>query len=440
LAAEPFYGWKLLAAFWVIVVLNLAFPAYGSSALNAAMATDLGLNRQSLGTIVAVYLAMSGLPGPFVAMSVNRIGVRRTLAIGSLFTMAGAVMLATIVNNAVLATIAFGLLVGMGVATGAIIAAQAGVAQWFVRRRALALSILYSGGAIGGFVAPPILSLIASSGPGRWRLGWWLIAALSLLAALLALLTVRERPADLGQRPDGGREKLSGDQASDRAGHEAGGRARDIPAFVTRDVWTYREALQGPRFWTMMTPFVGVSAGFAMFLAHGIVHLKDLGHTMQVGAWAFGTMTISGLIGKLVLAVFGDRIDPRYFWALFCATFGVGMIVLVDAVSPAAVRLSAICLGIGFGGGIVAMMATLSNYYGTRVFASLAGLAIAINTGISSLAPIIAGRMYDTGIGYAAAFYVTAIWCIAGALMLALLHRPRRGQAATVAVASGGPR
>jgi len=436
LAAEPFYGWKLLAAFWVIVVLNLAFPAYGSSALNAAMATDLGLNRQSLGTIVAVYLAMSGLPGPFVAMSVNRIGVRLTLAIGSLFTIAGAVMLATIVNNAVLATIAFGLLVGSGVATGAIIAAQAGVAQWFVRRRALALSILYSGGAIGGFVAPPILSLIASSGPGRWRLGWWLIAALSLLAALLALLTVRERPADSGQRPDGGREKSSSDQASD----QAGGRAREIPAFVTRDVWTYREALQGPRFWTMMTPFVGVSAGFAMFLAHGIVHLKDLGHTMQVGAWAFGTMTISGLIGKLVLAVFGDRIDPRYFWALFCATFGVGMIVLVDAVSPAAVRLSAICLGIGFGGGIVAMMATLSNYYGTRVFASLAGLAIAINTGISSLAPIIAGRMYDTGIGYAAAFYVTAIWCIAGALMLALLHRPRRGQAATVAAVSGGPR
>ena len=81
MAAESFYGWKLLAAFWVIVVLNLAFPAYGSSVLNAAMATDLGLNRQSLGTIVAVYLAMSGLPGPFVAMSVNRIGVRRTLAI-----------------------------------------------------------------------------------------------------------------------------------------------------------------------------------------------------------------------------------------------------------------------------------------------------------------------------------------------------------------------
>jgi MFS family permease len=431
LAADSFYGWKLLTAYWVIAVLNLAFPAYGSSVLNAAMAAELGLDRQSLGTIVAVYLAMSGLPGPLVAMSVNRIGVRVTLVIGSVFIIAGAAMLATIVTNAVLATIAFGLLVGIGVATGAIIASQAGVAQWFVRRRALALSLLYSGGAVGGFISPPILSAIASSGEGRWRLGWWLIAALSLAAALLALTTVREKPADLGQVADGGR---GGPSAS------ASGRSGGIPAFVTRDEWTYREALRGPLFWTMITPFIGVSAGFAMFLAHGVVHLKDLGHSMQVGAWAIGTMTISGLIAKGLLAVFGDRIDPRYFWALFCATFGIGMIVLVDAVSPASVRIAAICLGIGFGGGIVAMMATLSNYYGTRAFASLSGLAIAINTGVSSLAPIIAGRMYDSGLGYAGAFYFTAIWCIGGGIMLALLRRPQRAGATVIAAISGGPR
>jgi MFS family permease len=225
--------------------------------------------------------------------------------------------------------------------------------------------------------------------------------------------------------PDGG---------SSAASATASGRAGGIPLFVTRDDWSYREALKGPLFWTMITPFVGVSAGFAMFLAHGIVHLKDLGHSMQVGAWAIGTMTISGLLGKVVLALFGDRVDPRYFWALFCAAFGVGMIVLVDAVSPMSVRIAAVCLGIGFGGGIVAMMATLSNYYGTRTFASLSGLAIAINTGVSSLAPIIAGRMYDSGLGYAYAFYFTAIWCIGGGVVLALLRRPQRSVAPVVAV------
>jgi MFS family permease len=430
-AEGVFYGWRLLGAFWLIAVINLAFPAYGSAVLNAAMASDLGFDRQALGTMVAVYLAMSGLPGPLVAASVNRVGVRWTLVIGSGFVIAGSVMLATVVDNVLLAIVAFGVLVGIGVATGAIIAAQAGVARWFVRRRALAFSLLYSAGAIGGFVAPPILSRIASAGAGEWRLGWWLIAALSAVAALIAIATVREHPADLGQAPDG----AAGTGAS-RAAHTPAAAAR-IPAFVTRTDWTYREALRGPYFWTMLTPFVGVSAGFALFLGHGIVHLRDLGHSMQVGAWAVGTLTISGLIGKAVLAGLGDRLDPRYLWAVFCAAFGAGMLILVGAREPAAVTIAAVCLGIGFGGGIVAMMATLSNYYGTKAFASIAGLAIAINTGISSLSPIIAGRMYDMGLGYDNAFYLIAAWCIAGGALLAIMKRPWRAAALSAAAIPG---
>ena len=53
------------------------------------MAAELGFDRQALGTMVAVYLAMSGLPGPLVAASVNRLGVRWTLVIGSAFVIAG---------------------------------------------------------------------------------------------------------------------------------------------------------------------------------------------------------------------------------------------------------------------------------------------------------------------------------------------------------------
>jgi MFS family permease len=210
-----------------------------------------------------------------------------------------------------------------------------------------------------------------------------------------------------------------------------------MPVFVTRVDWTYREALRGPHFWAMITPFVGVSAGFALFLGHGVVHLRDLGHSMTVGAWAISTLTISGLAAKVVIALLGDRVDPRYLWAVFCAVFGVGMLVVVGARAPIAVTVAAICMGLGFGGGIVAMMATLSNYYGTRAFASLSGLGIAINTGICAIAPIVAGRMYDQGLGYSYAFYVIAAWCIAGGVWLALMRRPRATAAMSAAIHSG---
>src|SRR3984957_20562221 len=128
----------MLAALWSVVFLNLGFPAYGPSVINNAMSRALGLNRETLGNMLAVYIIMSGLPGPLVAMSVNHFGVRKTLVLGSLFTIAGSLLMATVVTTGVGRVLCYGLLVGTGVATGSAMAAQAGLARWFVRLRSLA--------------------------------------------------------------------------------------------------------------------------------------------------------------------------------------------------------------------------------------------------------------------------------------------------------------
>src|SRR6202034_3259592 len=208
--------------------LNLGFPAYGPAVINAAMAKALGLHRETLGNMFSVYMIMSGLPGPLVAMSVNHFGVRKTLVLGSLLTIIGSLLMATLVTTGLGAMLCFGLLVGSGVATGAAMASQAGLARWFVRRRSLALSVLYSAGAIGGFVAAPLLNRLIEA-TGTWRAGWWVIAALSAVAACVALGLVRERPEDVGQSADafGGTPLPNGQKALDTR-----------PPFVTRREWT----------------------------------------------------------------------------------------------------------------------------------------------------------------------------------------------------------
>jgi MFS family permease len=77
--------------------------------------------------------------------------------------------------------------------------------------------------------------------------------------------------------------------------------------------------------------------------------------------------------------------------------FAVGLVIIVDARALWQVWVFAACFGIGFGGGIVCLMSVLSNYFGTHAFASLAGLAIAINTTLSAIAPKVAGRLFDQG-------------------------------------------
>lgn len=413
MAKHRFYGWTMLAALWGVMFLNLGFPAYGPAVINAAMAKAVGLHRETLGDMFSVYMVMSGLPGPLVALSVNRLGVRLTLVLGSAFIVVGALLMATVVTSGVGAMLCFGLLVGTGVATGAALASQAGLARWFVRRRSLALSVLYSAGAIGGFVAAPLLNhLIQMS--GTWRAGWWLLAALSTVAACVALAFVRERPEDMGEVADGfGPTPADGRPVADTR-----------PPFVTRRDWSFRDAVRNPTYWVLLISLIGTSGGYTLFLAHGVVHLQDLGHSASVGAWAVGVMTVTGLIGKVILATLGDRLDPRYIFALFMAVFAAGLLVIVNAHALWQVFLFATCLGVGFGGGLVTFMSVLSNYYGTRAFASLAGLAVAINTTASAIAPKVAGHLFDQGVGYGATFYFLAAWGFVSAVVLIFTRRP----------------
>ncbi len=414
-----FYGWKLLSALWIIVAINLAFPFYGQSILNAEMLTELKLDRRTLGLIASLYTLMSGLPGPLVAVSIQRFGIRITLFLGSLLVVLGSVIMATAVSTGLHAALAFGIVVGVGVAMGGIIGGQTGTARWFIRRRALALAIISSATAVGGFLATPLLNEVIAASNGNWRMGWWLIASLSCVAAIIALVFVKEKPEDLGQLPDGG-------ATEDIKREKSGTQPRRGAVHVTSEIWTSREALSGSFYWMLMLCQIGVSCGYIVFLAHGVVHLKDLGHSTDTAAWAISLMAISGLLSKALVGTLGDRIDPRYIFAVFIAVFGAGQMLAPQASTLVLLVVIAVCIGIGFGGGVVCLAAVLSNYYGLKAFAALIGVTIAINTVFSAVTPPVAGWLYDNGYGYQGVFYALAVLCIAGTIVLLIIKPPYR--------------
>jgi MFS family permease len=419
MANQGFYGWKLLFVFWVIVLVNLAFPMYGSSVVNSVMMRDLNLDRKTLGFLFSLYTIMSGLPGPLVAIFVERFGIRITLILGCLLVAIGSVLMATVVSTGLHAALAFGVIIGFGVATGGMITAQAGLARWFVRRRALALAVISTATGVGGFLAAPMLNRIIAAANGNWRMGWWFMATFSCIAALLAFMFVKEKPGDLNQEPDGGSV-----DAQQSTGHKA--RQWRGAVHITKEVWSYREAVSGPTYWLMMVGQLGVGCGYAVFLAHGVAHLQDLGHTRDAGSWAISMMALTGLGAKALVGVLGDRIDPRYILSVFVAIFGFGQLLAIQADAYLLLVLASSFLGIGFGGGVVCLAAVLSNYYGTKTFAAMVGLTIAINTSLGSLAPSVAGWLYDGGHGYQGVFYFMATWCFLGAVVLFIIKPPVR--------------
>jgi MFS family permease len=444
MAKSAFYGWKLVAAFWVIVFINLAFAAYGSPVMNAAMAQQMHLSRTLAGLPYSLYILMSALPSALIAVLVRWIGVRGTVVLGSLLVLAGCLMMATIVHGAIGATLAFGVVIAFGVCAGGVFGTQPGVMLWFVRQRGLAIALVYSGGAVGGIVAPRVLNRLITAAGGNWRTGWWLYAALAVISMAIAAVFIRERPADLGQQPYGAEVEPATARAGSSAAEQA--RARDaegagarLPAFISRERWTFTEVMRSGRFWIMVLALCGGSAGYTLFLAEGVLHLEDLGFDSAQAAVALSVMPGAALLGKAPLALFGDRIDPRYIWAMTSAVFGLGLILVIHPHTMFEVYLFALCIGIGFGGGIVGMMTTLGNYYGAGVFAAAAGVGGALNTIISFFASNIGGVVYDKLGSYAPTFIGLAAWCFAGAIALVLVRPPvRRASAGAGAVPVSG--
>jgi MFS family permease len=407
-----FYGWRLLFVLFLVLLIGSSFTLYAGGVLNAYMAADLALDRRAVGLPMSVFQLVFGLGAPVVGLAIERWGVRRTLAAGGLVIAAGGALLATVVSSATGGAIAFGLVLGAGGALAGGIGTQACLARWFQRRRALAFAILFTAPGLGGFFVARLVDLVVRAAGGDWRAGWWLVAAMGLVIAALPAAFVRERPEDLGQRPDGG--------AAD-ASARAGAAARP---FVTRHAWTAREVWRDPTYWLMLFAVLGVYAGYTLFFAVGVVHLQDYGQSRSSGAGALSTFGLSALLGKLALGALGDRFDPRYVWASTVAGFGVGVWLLAAPTTAFALAAFAVFLGFGFGGGMGCMMTVLSNYYGPQAFPRVAGVAVAATATVGALSPAIVGAIYDAIGGYGPAFRAFAVWCAAGALLMLAVRRP----------------
>src|SRR5204862_4817831 len=97
--------------------------------------------------------------------------------------------------------VTLGLLVSAGANMMTYTAHSQFLPNWFTRRRALAVSIAFSGVGVGAIVLLPWLqSIIVTDG---WRASCWAMGLLAVCVVGPLNLLVRKKPEDLGLLPDG---------------------------------------------------------------------------------------------------------------------------------------------------------------------------------------------------------------------------------------------
>ena len=195
-----FYGWPMLA----IAALGLFASGPGQShtfsVFMGSFISDLGLSQTwvALAYTCATLLAAAALP--LFGHLIDRHGARIMLTAVALFLGIACALFSQVSNVAELTA---GITALRFLGQGALMLCCANLmAQWFARKRGLALGVMALGFALSMSLHPYLAQVLISL--TGWREAWvWLGAASALLIVPLAFFFVFDKPEELGMAPDG---------------------------------------------------------------------------------------------------------------------------------------------------------------------------------------------------------------------------------------------
>ncbi len=189
-----FYGWMVVACTVLVMALSSGTRMSFGIAL-VPLSAQFGWTRTTLATIATISGIVTGLLQLIMGVLVDRIGPKRLLGAGVTLLGLG-VWLLTTATTVWQFGLAYGLLGGVGLAATQQVVASTLVANWFVRHRGLAQSIVGSAGAVGWMlVVPANMFLERAYG---WTTMYRTLGAVLLIRMLpLVWVFIRNCPEDM---------------------------------------------------------------------------------------------------------------------------------------------------------------------------------------------------------------------------------------------------
>ncbi len=339
-AAGGFYGWRVVAAAFVLAMFGWGIGFYGPPILLHAVVERRGWPLATIAGAVTVHFLFGALVVANLPPLYRRLGVPAVTRAGAVALAGGALGWATAAEPWQL--FAAALASGAGWVAMSAAAVNAIVSPWFARRRPAALSMAYNGASVGGVVLAPLLATaigVLGFAPAVAAIGAVMIAVIWVLAGRVFART----PQALGQAPDGPTPNGDG----------GGPDTPLLPPMTDTDA----RPLPGQLLWRDRR-FLTLAAGMALGLfaqAGLLAHLFSL-LVPALGAenagLAIGLATAAAIAGRSLVGWLMPAGADRRLVA--CASYGVqiaGSLVLVAAAGtdPALLLLGVVLFGAGIG-------------------------------------------------------------------------------------------
>ena len=296
---------------WIIAAITFAtlFATAGfrsaPSVLILPLEDDFGWSRDVISLAVAINVLLYGLTAPFAAALMERFTVRKVV-MAALTTVGTGALLTIFMTKSWHLMLLWGVIVGVGTGSMALVFAATIANRWFIKKRGLVIGILTAAAASGQLVFLPGLSKLAEN-PG-WRASSLVIAFGAYLMVPIIYFFLKEDPQSFNLKPYGAEENWVPAQL------QKGNAARNA-------INALRDASKVKNFWYLVGSFFvcGLSTS-GLIGTHFIPAAHDHGMMQVTAASLLALIGVFDVIGTIFSGILTDRIDPRkllFFYYLF---------------------------------------------------------------------------------------------------------------------------
>ena len=403
-----FYGWIVVAVTFV-TMLTTAGAMGLPGALIIALHSDFGWDVGEISSALALRLALFGLIGPFAAALIDRYGVRNIVLTAVSLLVIG-LLSALVMTDLWQLIVMWGVVVGVGTGLTAVVLGAIVSSRWFTRHRGLVLGMLTASNATGQLVFLPVAAWLVTH--VEWRAALIPSIAGLGLAAVLVVLFMRDRPADVGLLPLG-----------DTVAPATPAPARQ-PA-IANAIGALVEGSRSSTFWILAATFFvcGLSTN-GLIQTHFISLCSDFGMPEVEAASTLAMMGAFDFVGTILSGWLSDRYDNRWLLFWYYGLRGLSLLYLPSSTfSLYGLSLFALFYGLDWIATVPPTVKLAANTFGREKAGLMFGWIFAAHQIGAATAAFGAGLTRSALATYLPAFYIAGAMCLIAALIALAIRR-----------------
>lgn len=401
-------AWFVAGVGFLALVGAAGFRA-APSVMMVPLEQEFGWNRTTIATAIGLNILLYGLMAPFAAALMARFGMRKVSVFALLMIAAGSA-LSIFVTSPWMLMMTWGLMIGLGTGSMAMVFAATITRTWFYARKGLVAGILSAGSATGQLVfLSTYAGLVESEG---WRTVSLIIAACALAVVPLILIFMRNKPSDVGVLRYGETPEIAAQVAAEDAKNPA-------PSNPAKNaLLTLKEASKSRTFWALAIGFAICGATTnGLIGAHFIPSAHDHGMPETTAAGLLAVVGIFDVFGTIASGWLTDRVNPRILLAIYYFGRGIALLLLPwllsDALHPSLI-LFVVIYGLDWVATVPPTISIANQVFGSKgpiVF----GWVFASHQVGASIATVAAGAIRDQTGEYTLAWFGAAALCAVAA-------------------------